>query len=644
MTSTPPFLELPAVDADWSAFVETYVSERLATAQQCIDTLRAGDVADALDTWDRGDIALTHATQFVETLSEVHPDREVRALCTEAQQEAQRFRTARDGDPALYAALVSAIGEADLDGADAYARDLILEDFRLAGAHLDDEHRARLAVVDDELAAAVVEFSENIREAQGRIRVTPGALEGLPADYIEAHPVADDGLVEITTDYPDLAPFLDMSADAGAREALLRADYQRAYPENDTVLSHLLRLRDEKARLLGFDGWPDFATARMMMTDGDGIEEFLASVETAAKPAGEADAAMLLERKRRDDPDATTLLVSDSRYYLERLKAERFGVDPHEVRRYLDYHRVRDGILSLSAELFGVEFVSAPAASRWHADVEVYDVVEDGQTLGRILLDMHPRPGKYGHMACFPLVTGIAGAHLPEAALVCNFSRGLITFDDLETYLHEFGHLLHVIFSGGVRHSRLAGLSEQGEWDFVEAPSQLLEEWAWTHEVLSRFAVDAQGEPIPAELVAALRDSRDLGAGLLTCRQLAYAQLSYRLHRDVPEDLESASAEIERELDVRTPLDGTHQYASFGHLTTYSACYYTYQWSLSIAKDLFTGFDPDHLLDPARTRRYRETVLAPGGARPAAQLIEDFLGRPFSTRAYQDWLAGLAAN
>src|SRR5690606_14540304 len=117
----------------------------------------------------------------------------------------------------------------------------------------------------------------------------------------------------------------------------------------------------------------------------------------------------------------------------------------------------------------------------------VYDVVEDGQTLGRILLDMHPRPGKYGHMACFPLVTGLAGTHLPEAALVCNFSRGLITFDDLETYLHEFGHLLHVIFSGGVRHSRLAGLSEQGEWDFVEAPSQLLEEWAWTHEVLSRF-------------------------------------------------------------------------------------------------------------------------------------------------------------
>src|SRR5699024_5021143 len=145
-----------------------------------------------------------------------------------------------------------------------------------------------------------------------------------------------------------------------------------AYPANDAVLSRLLRLRDEKARLLGFKGWPDFATARMMMTDGDGIEEFLAGVEAAAKIAGKADAAMLLERKRRDDAEASTLLVSDARYYLERLKAEKFGVDTHEVRRYLNYYRVRDGILALSEELFGIQFAAVPEASRWHADVEVY--------------------------------------------------------------------------------------------------------------------------------------------------------------------------------------------------------------------------------------------------------------------------------
>ncbi|WP_062132939.1 M3 family metallopeptidase [Demequina aestuarii] len=646
MSRAPSFVTLPTADADWLAFAENYVSERLDTARARLGTLTADDALTAtevLAAWNAADIAITHAHQLMESISEVHPDREVRVRCTELQQRTQRFRTARDGDPSLYAAVAGALRDASLEGDDAYARDLILEDFRLAGAHLEADQRERLASIDDALSSATTEFSENIREDTRRIRVAPSALAGLPEDYVDAHPAGDDGLVEITTDYPDMTPFLDMSSDADAREQLLRADYQRAYPANDEVLGRLLRLRDEKARLLGFNGWADYATARMMMTDGDGIETFLAGVEAAARPAGEADAAMLLERKRRDVPEATQLLVSDSRFYIETLKTERFGVDAREVRRYLDYERVRDGILDLAAELFGVAFSPVPDAPRWHDDVQVFDVVDGDDAIGRIYLDMHPRPGKYGHMACFPLVTGIGGQHLPEGALVCNFPRGRMTFDDLETYLHEFGHLLHVVFSGGVRHSRLAGLSEQGEWDFVEAPSQLLEEWAWTHEVLARFAIDDDGVPIPAELVEALRASRDLGAGLMTCRQLVYAQLSYRLHRDIPEDLASASAAIERELDVRTPLDGTHQYASFGHLTTYSACYYTYQWSLSIAKDLFTGFDPEHLLDQGRTRRYRDTVLAPGGSRPATRLIEDFLGRPFSTRAYEEWLAGLAA-
>ncbi len=175
--------------------------------------------------------------------------------------------------------------------------------------------------------------------------------------------------------------------------------------------------------------------------------------------------------------------------------------------------------------------------------------------------------------------------------MLCNFPRGLMTFDDLVTFLHEFGHLVHEICAGQQVWARCSGLIEQQEWDFVEAPSQMLEEWAWTAPVLQRFATNSEGTPIPTELVDALRASRDFCEGLMTSRQLAYAALSHRLHRDHPTDIAPFAEAIEAEFDVREMIPGTHQYASFGHLTDYSACYYTYQWSLAIAKDLFTQFD-----------------------------------------------------
>ena len=639
MTSEATLLTVPTPSEPWRDFVADYVHERLDVARDALGRVRSGAPADAWDAWNDADIAVAHAHQFVEAIAEVHPDADVRRACVDLVHDVAAFATARDADPRLYAALETAPVPSGDEGA--YLRDLVLQDFRLQGAHLDDGARERLAQLSQELSSAETEFSENIREDVGRIRVAAASLAGLPEDYIADHPAGDDGLVEITTDYPDLSPFLAMAHDRSAREALVRADYERAHPANDEVLGRLLRLRDTKARLLGFDGWPDYATARMMMPDGAGIESFLADLDAAARPAGEADATMLLERMRRDHPETNAITVADSRYYIETLKAERFGVDSHQVRRYLDYGRVRDGILALAGDLFDLAFEPVADAPRWHDEVEAYDVVQAGDRIGRILLDMHPRPGKYGHMACFPMVTGIAGRHLPVSALVCNFPRGSMTFDDLETFLHEFGHLMHAILSGRGQWMRLAGLSEKGEWDFVEAPSQLLEEWAWDHTVLARFAVDEDGEAIPASLVDSLRASRHLAHGMLTCRQLVYGQLSYQLHRDVPEDLAGFAAAIEDRYDVRERLDGTHQYASFGHLTGYSACYYTYQWSLAIARDLFTGFDPGDLLDPAAAHRYRDAVLTPGGSRPAGTLVEDFLGRPFSTAAYCAWLAKL---
>lgn len=634
-------LALPRHDGDWILFLEDFVGHRLAIARAALADVRAGS-GDILARWNDADVALQHAISLPELLAECHPDHTTRDRATALVTDAKALRTERDQDADLYAVVVG-VDPAALDPDAAYVRERVLGDFRAEGAHLDADTRAELATVNARIAALSTVFAENIRESKPFIRIAPASLAGLPQDYIDEHPADAEGLVTITTDFPDRTPFLEMAHDASARRALLVADANQAYPANDAVLRDLLAARQRKAELLGLPTFADVATQRMMMADGDAIGRFLDDVNAAARPAALRDMGRLLARRRRDDPAATSITTADSLYYVERIKAEELGVDANEVRRYFAFDKVRDGILALTADLFGLTFARVDDAPCWHEEVEVFDVIEDGIVTGRAYLDMHPRAGKYSHMACFSLVSGIVDTTVAEAALLCNFprGRGLLTFDDVLTFLHEFGHLIHSLVSGRQTWARCSGLIEQQEWDFVEAPSQMLEEWGWSTDVLQRFATDEAGVPIPAALVDAMRASRDFCEGLFTVRQVNYAELSYLLHRDHPEDIEATANAIEREYDVRESVPGMHMYAGFGHLTDYSACYYTYQWSLSIAKDLFTAFDPADLLNKHTAMRYRREVLEPGNSRPAAESIAAFLGRPYSTDAYRRWLASL---
>jgi len=271
-------------------------------------------------------------------------------------------------------------------------------------------------------------------------------------------------------------------------------------------------------------------------------------------------------------------------------------------------------------------------------------VVEDGRPVGRIFLDMHPRPDKYSHAAMFTMRTGKASVRVPECALLCNLPRpgdepALLSHSDVDTFFHEFGHLIHQIFAGHGRWSGTNGIS--AERDFVEAPSQLLEEWVRDAETLASFATHHEtGEPLPADMVARMRAAERFGQGLWVRQQMFYATLSHELFRRDPAGLDLDATEREAR-ERRTPfrhVDGTHLYASFGHLDGYSALYCTYMWSLVIAKDLFTAFARDGLLSTDTAARYREAVLAPGGSAPAAQLVERFLGRPYDFAAFQAWL------
>lgn len=634
----PSPLALPADASSWSDWLTARSTGELDRARALADQVKAsaGESAEVvLGAFNELGVALSNAMAVNGLLSQVHPDAEVRQLAENFEQEADKLATDLRLDRELYDALAGV--DADGLGADeARLLRLSLRDFTRAGVDRDDDVRARLRELAERETALGQEFSKNIREDVHTVRLRPEQLAGLPDDYVEAHPVGDDGLVAITTDYPDVYPFITFADDADARRELHIEFARRGWPDNDALLRELLTLRAEHAQLLGYPGWPDYDAEVKMIGSGDEIGRFIDRVTEAAAESGQRDRDVLLARLRVDRPDAETIDRADSTHYAELVRREQFDVDAQETRRYFDFAKARRGLLDVTGRLFGLAYHEAPDAPRWHDDVAVYDVDLEGERLGRIYLDLHPREGKFKHAAQFTLTEGVAGTQLPEGVLVCNFPRGLMEHTDVVTMFHEFGHLVHHLLGGRSRWVRFSGVAT--EWDFVEAPSQLLEEWAWDTDILQSFATDEAGTPIPADLVARMRAGHEFGKAYAARTQMFYASVSYQLHRELGDDLTAQVRQLQERYDLFPFIEGTHFHASFGHLSGYTSAYYTYMWSLVIAKDLMSAFDRSDLFEPETARRYRDLVLSRGGSKDAAELVEDFLGRPYSVDAFEAWL------
>lgn len=640
MTQTPLLpLTLPAPD-EFAGWLDDRCAEGLDAARSAVTRLKAGEAGgsalEALRIWDSGVLGLSNAAAAGSLFSEVHPDEAVRTRGEAAVQDVARLDTELRLDRELYEVFAGL----DADGLDAEAARLLektLRDFRRAGVDLDDATRARIKEINEQLTEVGQEFSKNIRDDKRLVRVSPERLAGLPEDWLAAHPVDDQGLVTVTTDYPDVIPVRTFAHDADVRRQVVHAFLNQGWPVNDALLKELFELREELARLVGYDTWADFDADVKMIGQGSAIPAFIDRIAEAAEESGHRDRQVLLDRLRVDQPDATTIDGNDLVYYEELVRKEQYDVDAQVVRTYFDFTRVRDGLLEVTSRLFDLGYTSVPDAVVWHPDVTAYDVTLAGEPLGRIYLDLHPREGKYSHAAQFTLTDGLAGEQVPEGVLVCNFPQGLMEHDDVVTLFHEFGHLVHHVLAGRAQWTRFAGVAT--EWDFVEAPSQLLEEWAWDAGVLQTFARNADGEPIPADLVAAMRRADDFGKGYHARTQMFYAAMSYWFHTDRPGDLTDATNILQDRYSMFPYIEDTHMFAAFGHLEGYSSGYYTYMWSLVIAKDLFSAFDPDDLFDPAVAHRYRDLILAPGGSRDAADLVTEFLGRPYTFDAYAAWLA-----
>jgi thimet oligopeptidase len=499
--------------------------------------------------------------------------------------------------------------------------------------------------LNEELVKIGQEFSRNIREDVRSIEIDPAELEGLPDDYVRAHAPASNGKVTITTDYPDYVPFMTYAKSARAREALWRTYRKRGHPANLEVLSRMLGRRHELAQLLGYATWADYVTEDKMIGSAAAARAFISRVTEASGARAQADYQTLLARARRDDPAGERVAPWDAEVLKESVRAERFGYDAQAVRPYFSFARVQQGVLDVTARLFNLEYRRVEGAPAWHADVTCWEVFEHGARVGRFYLDLHPRPGKYKHAAQFTLVSGQEGRRLPEAVLICNLPRpapgehALLEHSEAVTFFHEFGHLLHHLLGGRTRWAGVSGV--RTEWDFVEAPSQMLEEWCWDAAALQTFARHAQSHaPIPEDLVARMKAADEFGKGLRVRQQMFYAAVSLSFHDRDPKELDTTrlAAQLQNQYTPFQHVEDTYFHESFGHLEGYSAIYYTYMWSLVIAKDLFTRFRSEGLMSPAPALRYRRAILEPGGSRPAAELVRDFLGRDYDAGAFEEWL------
>lgn len=627
---------------------EKIENDRLAAAQAAIDKLVAvKDPRTIENTLVPFDDAIQHvnsAGYFAGLMEQVHPETAFRDHAQAMLTKVSAAQTAI----ALNHDVYNALAALDLSQADSATRHYVerqLLEFRLAGVDKDEATRTRLKKLNEQATDLQSKFDRNISDGQKTVEADPSELDGLPQDYIDRHKPGADGKVRLTTDYPDSLPVFTFAKSDSLRRRMYVAFNTRAYPQNQEVLMNLLKTRYEIATLLGYSSWADYNAADKMILKGHNIGDFIQQINDAARPLGQRELQMLVAEKQKTHPGTKEIEDHERSYYQELVRRSQYNFDSQSVRPYFPFMQVKQGILDAADELFHVSFQQEPNVPAWDPAVETWIVLDKGKPIGRFYLDMHPRPGKYSHAEMVPVLDGVRGKQLPEAILVCNFPAptaddpGLMTYDDVETFFHEFGHLMHHILGGQQPWAGVSGISMES--DFVEAPSQMLEEWIRSPQVLAKFARHYKtGEPIPADLVDRMNRAAAFGRAGWVMRQNEFTAISFDVYKVNPDEVnfDTITDADSRRYTPFIPIADTHFWASFGHLGGYSSAYYTYLWDKVIAEDFFVQFDHKNLLAGDAPARYRKLVLEPGGSMPANDLVKNFLGRKQNMVALEKWM------
>ncbi|MGD2051278.1 MAG: M3 family metallopeptidase [Acidimicrobiia bacterium] len=634
-----------------AASVAAVAEQAIADAETLISTMVGAAAprtfASTLQPLEEVSAVLTDAYGPSSFMARVHPDPEVRAKAVEVEERLAKWGNDLIFRRDLYEAIRD-FSETDdaaaLSGTAARLLTFWMRDLRRAGHELSDGDRDTLQALNQRLIELQVAFGNNLDEWEDAIEVTAEDLEGLPDDYVRRlRPGSEEGTFLVTMAYPDYMPFMQQARRRDLRRQLQFKFWNRAVEQNRPLLAEAVEVRQRIAALFGVPTWAHRSMEVKMAKTPETVEAFYQSLVPGLRRKAEAELAVLADLASADD--VAGLQPWDWTYYDNEQRRRDFGIDPNEVAAYFPLELVLEGMFAVTGDVFGLEYHQVPDAAAWHPDVTLYEIRDAGSGTPRAYFyaDLFPREGKYGHAAAFPLGYGRAlpdgGYQTPVAAIVANLTKptedspSLLKHGEALTLFHEFGHILHFCLTT-VDLIRFAGFDT--EWDFVEAPSQIMEHWMWRPEVLARFARHHEtGEPIPADLVERLVAARDLNVGLATMRQLFLGKLDLLLHATAdPVDLDAAYRESYR-LTLLPFHEGTFFPASFGHLMGgYDAGYYGYLWAKVYGDDMFSMFEEAGVTDPEVGARYRREVLAMGGSRDAMDHLRAFLGREPSSEAF----------
>jgi len=591
---------------------------------------------------------LSYTDNRLSLIQQTSTHSEIRDGATEALRKLEEWMVKIDYREDVYRAMKAyADTKPALQGEDAKLLFETMRDYRRAGLDLPKADRDEVERLRTELSSVSLDFEKNIEDAKAPLKFTKAELEGLPEDFLKQAKTGDDEYTVMANVTVDYLRILDNAKREDTRKRVTIAQCNLAREQNIPLLQKILVLRDNIAHKLGYKTYADYDTETKMVKNADTAIAFEKKLTTGLRPKLDAELEEFRKMKVKDTGDANAKVnIWDWRYYANQLKIQKYNVDAEQLRVYFPYQRVLDGMFAIYQHIFGLKFERVEPPYKWIDDLQLYAVsdAKTGEPLGMFYLDMFPRDGKYHHFAQFGITEGKllpdGKYQRPVCALICNFPKptpdhpALMTHDDVETIFHEFGHAMHTILTRA-KYSRFAGTSVPR--DFVEAPSQMLENWAWDKKVLDSFAADYRdpSKKIPAEILAQLKEARLATEGSYYSRQLSFGMMDLALHTQIHASNEQETLPLSNKVlgDVFLPMpQDTAFVAYFGHIIGYGSGYYGYAWADAIAADMATVFEksPDGYFDVQAGMRLRKEVYEVGDSRDVNISIEKFLGRPRS--------------